>query len=76
MSVVARDNLGSRWRTSNHYGLYRLGYTCATMVINNKKQRRELEQISKRHLSPNCSLKLKSMKPEFLVIVDHNATVN
>jgi len=27
-----------------------------------KKQWRELEQIFKRHFSPNCSLKLKSMK--------------
>jgi len=62
--------------TSNHYGLNRLGYTCATLMIDNKKQWRELEQIFKRHFSPNCSLKLKSMKPESLVIVDHYATVN
>jgi len=73
---MPRKNLESSWRTSNHYGLYRLGYTCATMVINNKKQRRELEQNYKRHRSPNCSLKLKSMKSDFLVTVDHNATVN
>jgi len=62
--------------TSNHYGLNKLGYTCATLMIDNKKQWREPEQIFKRHLSPNCSLKLKSMKPEFLVIVDHYVTVN
>jgi len=61
---------------SSHYGLNSLGYTCATLMIDNKKQRRELEQNSKRHLSPNCSLKLKSMKPESLVIVDHYVTVN
>lgn len=61
---------------SNHYGLNRLGYTCATLMIDNEKQRRELEQIFKRHHSPNCSLKLKSMKPESLVIVNHYVTVN
>lgn len=61
---------------SNHYGLDNLGYTCATLVIDKEKQRCELEQSLKRYLSSNCSLKLKSMKPESLVIVDHHATVN
>jgi len=30
---------------SSHYGLYILGYTCATLIIDNKLQWRELEQI-------------------------------
>jgi len=62
--------------TSNHYGLYRLGYICATMINDNKKLWRELEQNFKNYYSSDCSLKLKSMKSESLVIVDQNATVN
>jgi hypothetical protein len=50
--------------------------SCATKVIDNKKQWCELEQNLKRNLSSDCSLKLKSMKLESLVIVDHHATVN
>lgn len=61
---------------SSHYGLNKLGYTCATLMIDNEKQWREPEQIFKRHLSLDCSLKLKSMKPESLVIVNHYVTVN
>jgi len=60
----------------NHFGVNSLGYTCATLVNDNKTQRREPEQNFKSHLSPNCSLKLRSMKLESIVIVDHHATVN
>lgn len=74
---VALTRWGIKDRSmSSHYGLNRLGYTCATLMIDNKKQWRELEQNFKRHLSPNCSLQLRSMKPESLVIVDHYVTVN
>ena len=37
---------------------------------------REVELISKSHLSSDCSLQLESMKVESLVIVDQHATVN
>ena len=37
---------------------------------------REVELISKSHLSSDCSLQLESMKLESLVIVDQHATVN
>ena len=39
-------------------------------------QRREPEQISKSHLSSDCTLQLECMKVESLVIVDQHATVN
>ncbi len=42
----------------------------------NGKQRREPEQISKSHLSSDCTLQLECMKVESLVIVDQHATVN
>ena len=41
-----------------------------------EKRPREGEQISKSHLSSDCSLQLESMKLESLVIVDQHATVN
>ena len=37
---------------------------------------REVELISKNHLSSDCTLQLECMKLESLVIVDQNATVN
>ncbi len=37
---------------------------------------REVELISKSHLSSDCTLQLECMKLESLVIVDQNATVN
>ena len=42
----------------------------------NKKQKSNLELILKNYLSTNCTLKLKYMKLESLVIVDKNAAVN
>ena len=41
-----------------------------------KKQNREVEQISKTGPSSDCRLKPACTKPELLVIVDQNATVN
>ena len=40
------------------------------------KRNREVKQILKDYLSPDCSLKLENMKLESLVIVDQHATVN
>ena len=42
----------------------------------NGKQRREPEQISKSHLSSDCTLQLECMKLESLVIADQHAAVN
>ena len=39
-------------------------------------QRREPEQISKSHLSSDCTLQLECMKVESLVIADQHAAVN
>ena len=39
-------------------------------------QRRESELISKSFRSMDCFLKFENMKLEWLVIVDHHATVN
>ncbi len=39
-------------------------------------QRGDPSQISKSHLSSDCTLQLECMKVESLVIVDQNATVN
>jgi len=61
---------------SSQYGLYKMGYSHVTMVISNKKQVCEYEQVFKLNLSSDCSLKLENMKEELLVIVDQQATVN
>lgn len=43
-SRAALPRVGIKDRqTSNHYGLDGLGLTCATLTIDNKMQRRELE---------------------------------
>ena len=46
------------------------------MAVNRGKQSREAEQIPKNSPSSDCRLKLACTKPELLVIVDQNATVN
>ena len=46
------------------------------MVSNSGEQRREPEQIPKRHLSSDCRLQLACMKVELLVIADQHAAVN
>ncbi len=61
--------------TSNHHAPYVLGYTCYNGRYS-KKQNREVEQISKTGPSSDCRLKPACTKPELLVIVDQNATVN
>jgi hypothetical protein len=64
------------WMTSSPHGPYRLGYTCATLVTTNMKQKGNFEQIYKSHLSSDYFLKLGNMKMEFLVIVNQHVTVN
>ncbi len=46
------------------------------MVGDRKSQCREAEQISKPHLSTDCTLQLGCMKQESLVIADQHAAVN
>jgi len=62
--------------TSNHHGLYALGYTRATMAGTKGCETARLSQSQKTGPSSDWSLKLDSMKVESLVIVDQHATVN
>ena len=63
---------------SSHYGLYELGYTCATMVITMGSLclLNYCVSLSKDYLSSNCFLQLENMKLESLVITDQYAVVN
>ena len=62
--------------TSNHHALYVLGYTRATMVGTTGSNLAIRSQSLKADPSSDCRLQLACMKPELLVIVDQNATVN
>ena len=62
--------------TSSPHGPYRLGYTRATMVVTRGMLRGDPRQISKSHLSSDCTLQLECMKVESLVIADQHAAVN
>ena len=62
--------------TSNHHAPYGLGYTRATMDGTTRRNVARPSGPLKAILSSDWSLQLDSMKPESLVIVDQNATVN
>ncbi|PMB84596.1 hypothetical protein CJ205_07960 [Dolosicoccus paucivorans] len=62
--------------TSNHHAPYGLGYTRATMDGTTRSNVARPSGSLKAILSSDWSLQLDSMKPESLVIVDQNATVN
>ena len=62
--------------TSNHHAPYDLGYTRATMDNTKGREAARWSQSHKIILSSDCRLQLACMKPESLVIVDQNATVN
>jgi hypothetical protein len=62
--------------TSNHHALYVLGYTRATMVGTEGSDLAIGSESHKADPSSDCRLQLACMKPELLVIVDQNATVN
>jgi hypothetical protein len=69
------------WRkggmTSSLHGPDELGYTRATMVIYNERQKwSKLEQIFKNYLSSDYGLQLAHMKLESLVIAEQHAAVN
>ena len=62
--------------TSNHHAPYDLGYTRATMDDTTSSELARASESLKVVLSSDCRLQLACMKPESLVIVDQNATVN
>lgn len=62
--------------TSSPHGPYGLGYTRATNGGDSGQRDREVELISKSHLSSDCTLQLECMKLESLVIADQHAAVN
>jgi hypothetical protein len=61
---------------SSLYGLYKLGYSCVTMVKTIKKQFCKKEQNYKFYLSSDCGLQLVRIKLESLVIANHYVAVN
>ncbi len=62
--------------TSSHHGPYVRGYTRATMVGTNGRQRASGSKSEKTGLSTDKSLQLDSLKLESLVIPDQQAGVN
>ncbi|GAV23376.1 uncharacterized protein cpu_18860 [Carboxydothermus pertinax] len=62
--------------TSNHHGLYALGYTRATMGGTEGSEGVTWSKTQKAALSSDCRLQLACMKTELLVIADQQAAVN
>ncbi len=62
--------------TSSPHGPYVRGYTRATMTGTKCSDLVRASESQKAGLSTDCSLQLDCMKPESLVIVDQQATVN
>ena len=62
--------------TSSPHGPYAPGYTRATMAGTEGCNTVRWSESQKAGPSSDCSLKLDCMKPESLVIVDQQATVN
>ena len=56
--------------TSNHYALYALGYTRATMAGTKRSKTARSSKSQKAVLSSDWSLQLDSMKLELLVIAN------
>ena len=56
--------------TSNHHGLYVLGYTRATMGVTEGSEAVKRSESQKGALSSDCRLQLACMKPESLVIAN------
>lgn len=50
--------------TSSHYGLYGLGYTCATMVMTKRCNCASMSEPQKVICGSDCFLKLENMKSE------------
>lgn len=62
--------------TSSPYGLYELGYICATMDFTIRSNNVSWSESFKNILSSDCFLQLENMKSESLVIVNQHVTVN
>ena len=62
--------------TSNHHGLYVLGYTRATMGGTEGSEGATWSKTQKAAHSSDCRLQLACMKSELLVIADQQAAVN
>lgn len=62
--------------TPSHYDPYRVGYRRVTMLFNNKKQKRNLEQILNNNLVRIGSLQLETIKLKPLVVTVNYAVVN
>ena len=62
--------------TSNHHALYVLGYTRATMAGTTGCETVKFSQSLKAGLSSDCRLQLACMKPESLVMLHQNGSVN
>ena len=62
--------------TSNHHAPYILGYTRTTMAGTKRSNQVTVSKPQKSGLSSDCRLQLAYMKPESLVIVNQNVTVN
>ena len=56
--------------TSSHYGLYGLGYTCATKITTKRGNCVSMSKTIKVIESTDCMLELAYMKQELLVIVE------
>lgn len=61
--------------TSSHYGLYGLGYTCATVVTTKRSKCASRSKPINVICGSDRFLKLENVKVELRVIVDENATV-
>jgi len=61
--------------TSSHYGLYGLGYTCATVVTTKRSKCASRSKAKNVICGSDRFLKLENVKVELRVIVDENATV-
>ena len=73
LPVINRRKVGT---TSNHHGLYDLGYTRTTMASTKGSEVVIRSKPHKACLSSDCSLQLDYMKLESLVIANQNVAVN
>jgi hypothetical protein len=62
--------------TSSQYGLYKLGYTRATMARTKESNSASWSKFQKTSLSSDYSLQLENMKVESLVIANQHVAVN
>lgn len=68
-NFVSLTNYSFFRMTSSHYGLYGLGYTCATMASTKRCNCVSMSKTATLVYSSDCFLKLENMKLELRVIV-------